>query len=343
MPADRLARANHTPPQDIVVVGASAGGVEPLMRLVRGFSANLPAAVFVVLHMAPNWPSALPAILDRAGPLPAAPAADGEAIAHGRIYVATPNQHLYVHRGHVRVAVGPRENGSRPAADVLFRSASSAYGERVVGVVLSGTLSDGALGLAAVKLRGGTAIVQDPAEALFGGMPTSALQATEVDFCVSAGQIAPIVEQLARIEIGPRVSEGMDEETETAERSAELVEIGATHDKKPGNASGLTCPECQGSIWELRDGDSVRFECRVGHAYGADAFVEHQGERVEAALWTAVNTLEERASTFRRLAVLHTGSERLASGYEDRAAQTLSQAQVLKDLLYSLLQTGDVG
>ncbi len=342
MSTDHSAAADHAP-RDIVVVGASAGGVEPLMRLVSGFSADLPAAVFVVLHMPPNWPSALPAILDRAGPLPATVAVDGEAIVHGHIYVATPNQHLYVHQGHIRVGVGPRENGTRPAVDVLFRSASSAYGKRVVGVVLSGTLSDGSLGLAAVKLRGGTAIVQDPAEALFGGMPTSAMEATEVDFCASVVEVAAIVERLARTGTGPRVSEEMDEETHADERSAELAEIGATDDKQPGNASGLTCPECHGSIWELRDGDSVRFECRVGHAYGADAFVEHQGERVEAALWTAVNTLEERASTFRRLAVVHTGSERLASTYEDRAAQTLRHAQVLRDLLYSLLQVGDVG
>jgi two-component system chemotaxis response regulator CheB len=144
MPADRRAEADGSP-QDIVVVGASAGGVEPLMRLVGGLRADLPAAVFVVLHIPPDAPSALPAILGRAGPLPAAQAVDGEAIAHGRIYVAGPNQHLYVHRGHVRVGVGPRENGVRPSVDVLFRSASRAYGKRVVGVVLSGTLSDGSL------------------------------------------------------------------------------------------------------------------------------------------------------------------------------------------------------
>ncbi|MBV9358948.1 MAG: chemotaxis protein CheB, partial [Chloroflexi bacterium] len=317
----------------MVVIGASAGGVEPLMRLVGGLSADLPAAVFVVLHMAPNWPSALPAILDRAGPLPAERAVDGESVEYGRIYVASPNQHLYVHRGHVRVAVGPRENGSRPAVDVLFRSASSSYGPRVIGVVLSGTLSDGSLGLAAVKLGGGTAIVQDPAEALFGGMPSSALEATDVDYCVPVADIAPIVERLARTSTEPRVSEGMNDnehDTETTDRLEERVEIGATEEKEPGNASGLTCPECHGSIWELRDGQSVRFECRVGHAYGADAFVEHQGERVEAALWTAVNTLEERASTCRRLAVLHKSSSSLARNYEDRAAHTLQQAQVLR-------------
>src|SRR5262249_34359670 len=249
MAADRQSRTDGTA-RDIVVVGASAGGVEPLTRLMGGFSGDLPAAVFVVLHMSPNWPSALAAILNRAGPLPAERAEDGQTIAHGRIYVASPNQHLYVHRGHVRVGVGPRENGARPAVDVLFRSASSAYGERVVGVVLSGTLSDGSLGLAAVKLCGGIAIVQDPAGALFGGMPTSAMEATNVDFCVSVVDVAPIVEQLARTGSGPRVSEGMDEETETAARSAELAEIGATDDKKAGTASGLTCPECHGSIWE---------------------------------------------------------------------------------------------
>lgn len=318
------------------------------MRLVGGLGADLAVAVFIVLHMPPNAPSALPAILSRAGPLPAAHAVDGAAIVPGRIYVARPNHHLYVHRGHVRVVVGPRENGSRPAVDVLFRSASRAYGPRVVGVVLSGALSDGSLGLASIKLRGGVAIVQDPLEASFGGMPTSALKATDVDYCAPVAKIASIVGRLARQPVEPTgMSEQMDRDSDTDQAiphtNATSAETGIVAEKRAGTASGLTCPECYGSIWELRDGDGVRFECRVGHAYGAEAFVAEQGARVEAALWTAINTLEERASTFGRLAGLYPADSRLASGYTERADETTQQATVLRELLYSLVQVGDVG
>jgi two-component system, chemotaxis family, protein-glutamate methylesterase/glutaminase len=174
---------------DIVVVGASAGGVEALIQVVAGLPFEFPAAVFVVLHIPPDAPSALAFILQRNGRLPVAVAEDAERIKRGHIYVARPNRHLIVHRGHMRVDAGPRENSARPSIDVLFRSAARAYGRRVVGVVLSGTLHDGALGLAAVKLRGGVAVVQDPDEAPFRGMPESALKSASVDFCLAAAHI----------------------------------------------------------------------------------------------------------------------------------------------------------
>src|SRR5207237_4949585 len=144
---------------DMVVVGASAGGVGALMRLVSGLPGDFAAAVFVVLHLPPDAPSALATILDRAGPLPAYQAKDKQPIEAGCIYVARPNRHLVVRRGYMGLEAGPRENSARPSVDVLFRSAARAYGRRVVGVVLSGTLHDGALGLAAIKMRGGVTVV----------------------------------------------------------------------------------------------------------------------------------------------------------------------------------------
>ena len=186
------------PGHDIIVVGASAGGVEALTSLVRDLPPDLPAAVFVVLHFPPHATSMLPAILNRAGTLPAHHAEDGEAIAHGHIYVAPPDRHLLVEQGVVRVVADPRENGHRPAIDPLFRSAARAHGRRVAGVVLSGTLDDGTAGLQAVKTGGGVAIAQDPTEALYPGMPLSAVENVAVDRVLPVAAIAAYLVQLAR-------------------------------------------------------------------------------------------------------------------------------------------------
>jgi two-component system chemotaxis response regulator CheB len=181
--------------RDIVVVGASAGGVEALTRLVAGLPAHIPAAFIVVLHVPPDTPSALAAILARAGPVPAVQVEDRQPIEHGVIYVAPPDRHVVVEDGHLKLETGPRENGARPAIDVLFRSAARVYGRRVVGIILSGVLRDGAQGMAEIKLRGGATIVQDPEDALFEGMPRSALDASPVDYCVQTGAIPTLLAQ----------------------------------------------------------------------------------------------------------------------------------------------------
>jgi two-component system chemotaxis response regulator CheB len=192
---------------DIVVIGASAGGVEALMRVVAGLPADYSGAVFVVLHLPPEAPSALAHILDRAGPLPAVPARHKQPIEPGRIYVASPNVHLSLHRGHMVLQAGPRENNARPSVDVLFRSAARSYGRRVVGVVLSGTLRDGALGLAAIKMRAGVTVVQDPEEAPFAGMPQSAINTTHIDFCERAADIPLLLDTLSQRTVEHQPSE----------------------------------------------------------------------------------------------------------------------------------------
>ena len=333
--------SKNTSGHDIVVIGASAGGVEALTRVVGGLPADFSAAVFVVLHIPPDAPSALATILDRAGPLPAAQAEHNEPIEPGRVYVARPNRHLVVRRGHVVLEAGPRENSARPSVDVLFRSAARAYGRRAVGVVLSGTLRDGALGLAAIKLHGGVTIVQDPSEALFAGMPESALRTTEVDYCLPAVDIPTRLVELTQHTFETELMPSEPDQSEPTSHAADEPD-GQLSPKLPNAASGLTCPECHGSLWELKEGDRFRFECRIGHTYSVDALLAQQGEAVEAALWAAVNTLQERAATFRRLAD-NVAMQATGPAYVERAELIESQAGALLELLRGLIAEGQVG
>jgi two-component system, chemotaxis family, protein-glutamate methylesterase/glutaminase len=182
--------------RDIIVAGASAGGVEALRTLVGAFPPDLPAAVFVVLHMTPDSPSMIPTILERAGPLPVRVPHDPLEIQHGQIYVPAPDHHLMLEPGTVRLSRGPRQNRTRPAIDPLFRSAADAYGSRVIGVVLTGTLDDGTAGLKAIKHCGGVAVVQDPEDAMFPGMPKSAIAHVAVDHVLPLAQIGRLVRSL---------------------------------------------------------------------------------------------------------------------------------------------------
>lgn len=182
---------------DIVVIGASAGGIISLCHLVQGLPADLSAAVFIVVHISANYPSGLPQILQNSGKLPAVQAVDGAAIEPGCIYVAPSNRHLLIKPEYIRVVFEPKENRFRPAIDPLFRTAALAYGKRVVGVVLSGALNDGTAGLIEIKEQGGVAIVQEPKETLFPSMPESAIKHGAVDYILSIADIARALVDLA--------------------------------------------------------------------------------------------------------------------------------------------------
>jgi two-component system chemotaxis response regulator CheB len=281
--------------KDIVVVGASAGGMQALERLVAGLPADLPAAVFVVWHLSPGVRSVLPQVLNRAGPLRAEFPADGDPVKPGRIYVAPNDHHLLLERGYIRVTKGPKENRFRPAVDPLFRSAAYIYGPRTIGIVLSGALDDGSAGLWAIKLRGGTAIVQDPEDAQHRSMPLNALDNVEADYKLPVAEMGPLLARLTREEagpephIGPHERQKMEAEVAIAREADSRMENVAQF----GELSPFTCPECHGVLTMIREGNIVRFRCHTGHSLSSATLLEANTEQVEKRLMDAMRALDE--------------------------------------------------
>jgi two-component system, chemotaxis family, protein-glutamate methylesterase/glutaminase len=321
------------PDHDIVVVGASAGGVEALAGLTASLAPDLPAAVFVVLHVPPTGTSALPDILSRHGPLPAAHVKDGEPIENGRIYVAPPDHHVLLQSGHARLSRGPRENGHRPAVDPLFRSAAREYASRVIGVVLSGTLDDGTAGLAAIKARGGLAVVQEPTDALYPGMPESAVEHVRVDHVRPAAAIGALLGRLTA-ELAEEASPAAPAEMKV-EVEVEGFSLDAMEGEHPGTPSGFSCPDCNGVLWEIQDGERHRFRCRVGHAWSPEGLLTQQSDGLETALWVALRSLEERAALARKLAqpARRRGHTITARRFEEQATEAQQAARLVRSLL----------
>jgi two-component system chemotaxis response regulator CheB len=330
------------PTHDIIVIGGSAGSVEALVKLAPQLSPDLPAAVFITVHTTPNTPSLLPQILTRAGDLPAELARDGERIKPGRIYLPPPDHHLLFEDGIIRVVRGPKENGHRPAVDPMFRSAAVNFGRRVIGVVISGMLDDGTAGLLAIKKQGGIAVVQDPNEALFPGMPASAVENVDVDHVVLLSEIAPILNRLARepvTEPPAPVPEEMMKEADIAR----LDEAAMMARDRPGEPSGLTCPECNGVLFEIKDGENARYRCRVGHAYSMETLFSDQAQSVEAALWSAMVALKEKAVLSRRMMeyMRQRGHRVSTARFEEHVKDAEQQAKLIQDVLESGAANGN--
>lgn len=326
------------PNRDVVVIGASAGGIETLQALCAGLPADLNASIMIAMHTSPFSNGLLPRVLGRAGPLPASFPKDGEAIRKGRIYIAPPDYHLIVERGRLRTIQGPRENHNRPAIDPLFRSAAVAYGPRVIGVILTGLLDDGTSGLMVVRAHGGRTIVQDPTTALFPAMPTHALERVPDSFVVPVEEIPGLLVELVSEHVDAASGGNPDVLAERESRIAELdmTEIG--NDKHPGHESQFACPECGGVLWEIDQLGLLRFRCRVGHAYTARHLDAEQRQAIEAALWAALRALEESASLYRKMAQRaeisrHAQTKR---SYEQRASDTSEKARTLRDFLLEL-------
>ncbi|HEX5998775.1 MAG TPA: chemotaxis protein CheB [Hyphomicrobiaceae bacterium] len=284
-----------------MAIGASAGGVEALQTIARGLPRDLDAAVAIVLHISPSGPGHLPSILARAGALPAEHARHNQPIRRGRIYVAPPDCHMLLHKsGFIRLSQGAKENGVRPAADPLFRSAAVSCGSRAIGVVLTGALDDGTAGLAAIKGCGGIAVVQDPASARMSSMPESALRHVLVDHCIPLHEMAPCIVQLVAKD-PPKSERGygamranLDEELRLLDGEGDVTRL--------GEPSLFTCPECQGMLIRVRDPDVLRFRCHTGHAFSAASLQAAQREAKDKSLWSALRAVQENAMLIRKIA-----------------------------------------
>jgi len=325
---DEARRTTRKP--DIIVLGASAGGVEALSRVVGQLPQNIPAALVVTLHLSPFAESNLPRILERAGNLLAKHPEDLEPLRKGIIYVAPPDFHLILEEDHIRLGHGPKENRHRPAIDVMFRSASKACGTRVAGVLLTGNLDDGVAGLLDIKERGGLTIVQDPKEASFPEMPTRALEALKVDWCLSLTEISQkIVELATKPEYRHRAKR--KRKAETPDPSPQINGV----ESKPGTSIPLTCPDCNGPLWEFRFGELANYRCLVGHRYSLESLLAAHSEEVEQALWVALRTLEERVALQRQLSerARSRNNSIAAACFSARASKNADEAKLLRKVL----------
>lgn len=317
----------------IIVVGASAGGVDALLRLAAALSPQLAAPILVVLHIGTHR-SHLPELLNARGALRAQFAQNDIVPQAGRIYIAPPDRHLLLQDGALRLVSGPKEHHARPAINPLFRSAALDAGPRVVGVVLTGMLDDGSAGLRAIKECGGTAVVQDPQDAVEPSMPRSALAAVAADHVVEIEAMADLLDNLAQpLDAVPSFHAPT---WLRVEHAVSLGDAGMKEIATIGEPSPLTCPDCGGALFEIKQKGPLRFLCHTGHAFSLRSLAVTHEATAEEALWSGVRALQERAAILRRLADQQAaeapGSEAVA---RDEAEQAEAYAERLRAVISS--------
>jgi two-component system, chemotaxis family, protein-glutamate methylesterase/glutaminase len=314
--------------RDIVVIGGSAGAIDVVGQILERLPDDLPAAVFVVIHVGPESPGFLVDILSRRSRLPVHFAMDHEPIELGKVYVATAGHHLLVKPGEVRVIFGPKENNFRPAIDPLFRSAANIYDGRVVGVLLSGALDDGTHGILQIHRAGGMTVVQSPDDAEHRAMPESAIRRVKIDFVRPASEIGPLIADLVSrdVDVSPTLG---DDEVDVSEGLISALRL--PNVRKP---SPFICPDCNGALWEVNDGDVTNFRCHVGHGFGVDTLLSLQATKIEQALWSAVRGFEERAALQKRTA---NGTSSSIPEMRTRLLESAREQQQMADLLRSIL------
>ena len=329
---------------NIIVIGASAGGYEPLKTIAAGLPKGLDASVFVVWHMSPDVRGILPQVMNKNGAFYAAHAVDMEPIEPGRIYVAPPDRHLLVEEDHVRVTRGPKENRFRPAVDPLFRSAAYFYTSNVIGVILSGALDDGTSGLWTVKHRGGIAIVQSPLEAEVRSMPDNALREVEADYIVQAAEMPELFARLIREKKARSRpvsgSNGKGKEDDLLKREINVAMEDRALEENIfafGELTPFTCPDCHGVLARLKDGKLNRFRCHTGHAFSPDTLLNSVTEIVEQSLWDAVRGIDETIMMLNEMGdhFADHNQPTVAAKYFQKAREASERADIVRSAIFS--------
>lgn len=318
----------------MVVIGASSGGMDALTRLVAQLPRDFAAPIFVVHHMAPDATGdALRGAINRAGRLRCSEATDGKRFAAGNVYLAPSDHHLMLAKGTMRVTKGARENRARPAIDPLFRSAAVAYRNRAVGVLLTGNLDDGTAGLTAIQRCGGVCVVQDPADAAYPDMPQNALNRVRVEHCVPLAEMGGLLEKLIHRRHGKNrpIPTEIAIEAKIAERVlSDLDSVEALGDQVPFN-----CPACGGVLWEIMQGDTLRYRCHTGHSFTSPILLAEQTAKIEETLWVALRMFEERRN------LLVTMSGRNGRAFSPSAAERARDSDVHIRRIRAILRSDD--
>jgi len=304
-PKKNPAGGNMPAGHDIIVIGTSAGGLKALSAVLSALPAGLGAAVFVVQHLAADRESLLPKLLADVSALPVSSPPDGEIFKTGQVYVAAPDHHLILNGNRVRVLRGPQENRFRPSIDALFRSAARSHGSRVIGMVMTGFLDDGTVGLQTIKKRGGLTVVQDPDEAEYPSMPRTALRYVEVDHTVPIVEAGALLVQLVSEPAAPEkdfpTTDAIEIESNIAEQVMSTKEF-LENVEKIGSRTTYTCPDCNGAIWQIGDEEPLKLRCHVGHSFTGEVFSTEQTHNIDSSLWSAIRIMEEKVTFSRQLA-----------------------------------------
>jgi two-component system chemotaxis response regulator CheB len=304
------------PNRDVITIGGSAGSMQAIKEIARTLPADLAAAVFIVIHLVPRARSYLPEVLQKDAEMLVVAASDLAPVRNGTIYVAPPDRHLFLSGDHIHLSRGPKEGLHRPSINVTLRSAAAAYGNRVIGVLLSGMLDDGAAGIWEIGRRGGVTIVQDPSEAEFPSMPLNALNDAIVHHTAKAARIAPLLVRLVQEEIP--ASPGREEASE-----GEMAQF-----------SGYTCPECRGPLYETDH--PTEFRCRVGHVLSLKTLFDEHTSTQERKLYEAMVALEEGADLADRMALSGNGVEQ--GELRKEAAQLRKSVEKIREIIESRIE-----
>ncbi len=325
-------------PKYIVVIGASAGGMNALMEMVQNLQKGLDVAYCIVLHLSRKGiGDFIVHRLKQVTSLPCSMAVHGAPIKQDHIYIARPNQHLLVKDNHFLLGAGPEENRFRPSIDVLFRSAAVAYSSHTVGIILSGLLDDGTSGMWAIKRSGGTCIVQDPNEAEYPDMPLSVIDNMEVDHVTTLAAMGVLIGEVLQLKKGRKLAVPKDVIAES--KIAEHTAVGIDDVKKLDvEQSIFACPDCGGGLWEAKNDIIKRYRCHIGHAYTEKDLVLKQNQVAGNTLWVALRMMEERKHLLKKMEVDYKkkGYKSMSSNNVEKQAEMTHHIDKLKEILFDL-------